>query len=411
MATRARALVLAGSAVAVGLVAGIAAGTPASASDTDFSGVDEVLVEEASGLGPRLFTDLEISAHDGFDRVVWEFAGAGEPGWFVEYSDDPREAGRGFRIQLDGEADLGVFIRGVDIPGEPGLPPDAVPYEEPLTPVPGVGTTVVTEVYPGLTFEGQQDAYIGLTHEVPFRVYRLADPARVVVELQHADPAPPATPPAEQDVSVFYGVGDGTDCRLVAPFERTVTGDDPILGAFDALVAGPTQAEIDAGASSFFSEETQKAVLDLDLDLADGALDVVLADLRQVIPNASSSCGSAHFLSELNSTAFQFPEVQSVRYAFEESCSDFYEFIQFGSECTPFQRPAEPTPDPTPSPTPSATATPTAVPTGIPTAVPAGEASPVRGPSGGGVPLWLLALGLTAGAGATVAVAVRARRG
>ena len=33
-------------------------------------------------------------------------------------------------------------------------------------------------------FEGQNQAFIGLDEQVPFRVFHLADPARVVVDVQ-----------------------------------------------------------------------------------------------------------------------------------------------------------------------------------------------------------------------------------
>ena len=48
---------------------------------------------------------------------------------------------------------------------------------------PGQGTAQVTEVVTGGVFEGQTLAHIGLAGQVPFRVFGLSDPARVVVDV------------------------------------------------------------------------------------------------------------------------------------------------------------------------------------------------------------------------------------
>jgi hypothetical protein len=80
-----------------------------------------------------------------------------------------------------------------------------------------------------------------------------------------------------------------------------------------------------------FSADTDGAVLST--DLAGGVLTVDLADLSGVISNASSSCGSSAFLSQLRATAFQFEEVEEVTFLFEGSCDRLFEFLQM--ECTP----------------------------------------------------------------------------
>ena len=41
----------------------------------------------------------------------------------------------------------------------------------------------VTEVLRGLPFEGHVQTYLGTTGEVPFRVFRLSDPERLVIDL------------------------------------------------------------------------------------------------------------------------------------------------------------------------------------------------------------------------------------
>jgi spore germination protein GerM len=139
---------------------------------------------------------------------------------------------------------------------------------------------------------------------------------------------------AGQSVDVFFGVDGSSDCAEVQAFPRQVPSDlDPIQGAFEALLAGPTQAE--SGATSWFSADTGEALRSV--TLADGLLTVDLDDLSSVISGASSSCGSAALLAQLQATGFQFPEVQQIEFQFEGSCEVFFNFLQM--ECTVIDRP------------------------------------------------------------------------
>lgn len=128
-------------------------------------------------------------------------------------------------------------------------------------------------------------------------------------------------------VSVFFSVGDGTDCAEVAAFDREISATvDPIQGALEQLTGGPTAAEEAAGAGSFFSEASAGSLPRL--DLVDGHLTVVFDDFRALLNNASTSCGSEAFLSSLNATVFQFDDVEQVRYTIQESCGVFYGWLQ-----------------------------------------------------------------------------------
>ncbi|MGF1662479.1 MAG: hypothetical protein ACFCVG_08405 [Kineosporiaceae bacterium] len=131
-----------------------------------------------------LFTDFRIGRQDGFDRVVWEFAGTGRPGWTVGYTDSPSRQGSGAPVDLPGEATLEVLISNVGIPGDVEVPEGTTPYGGPPARA-AAGTEIVTEVVVGGAFEGTHDAFAGVAEEAPFRVYLLADPTRVVLEVQH----------------------------------------------------------------------------------------------------------------------------------------------------------------------------------------------------------------------------------
>jgi hypothetical protein len=132
--------------------------------------------------GPRLSpVDLRVGRHEGYDRVVLELAGGGQPGWTAEYDDDPRNQGRGDQVDLRGDTALAVTVTGVQYPMEPG----AQDYRGPGRIEPQ-DTEVVVDVRHGVLYEGYQQLFIGLRGaEQPFRVFRLADPPRVVVDVQH----------------------------------------------------------------------------------------------------------------------------------------------------------------------------------------------------------------------------------
>ncbi len=133
--------------------------------------------------GPVLFTDLRVGRQAGFDRVVWEFAGDGLPGWRASYSDDPRREGSGDRVDLSGNATLAVTIMGVGLPDSVDVPPGTTEYDG-AGQVASADTELVTEVIAGAWFEGYQDGFVGVDSEVPFRVYRLEDPTRIVLEVR-----------------------------------------------------------------------------------------------------------------------------------------------------------------------------------------------------------------------------------
>lgn len=130
--------------------------------------------------GPLSVTEVRVARQDGYDRVVFELDGdaGGAPGWRVEYVDDPRRDGSGEPVDVDGEAVLVVLVSGT------GYPFDTGREEATSVTVPG-DVEVVTDVELGAVFEGTYEAFVGLSAERPFRVTRLADPARIVVDVEH----------------------------------------------------------------------------------------------------------------------------------------------------------------------------------------------------------------------------------
>jgi hypothetical protein len=123
-------------------------------------------------------TDIRVGRHDGFDRVVFEVDGTGTPGWSVQYVDDPSSQGSGEPVDVEGDAVLQVVLTGVGYPYDTGV--DEYASHDPLS---AADTETVTEVVFDGTFEGQTEAFVGTAAEVPFRVYLLEGPTRVVLEV------------------------------------------------------------------------------------------------------------------------------------------------------------------------------------------------------------------------------------
>ncbi|MGK5111137.1 MULTISPECIES: AMIN-like domain-containing (lipo)protein [unclassified Geodermatophilus] len=133
---------------------------------------------EASADAQVTVTDIRTGRHEGFDRVVFEVDGTGTPGWDVRYVDQATSQGSGAPVEVAGDAVLQVTLTGVGNPLDTGVEEWAGP-----DPLPGNGTEVVAEVAWDSTFEGTSVAFVGTTAELPFRVYPLDGPARVVLEV------------------------------------------------------------------------------------------------------------------------------------------------------------------------------------------------------------------------------------
>ncbi len=157
--------------------------------------------------------------------------------------------------------------------------------------------------------------------------------------------APPTSPAGETTIAVFFDNTvmnpDAENCSAVFVVERTVPlTDDEATAALEALLAGPTPEEEADGYSSWFSEATADALLGVKVE-GDTAY-VNLADLRQVIPNAGTSCGSGQFMASLNATTTNATGASTVLYAFDGDPAVFWDFVQVG--CGTFNDDCDPAP-------------------------------------------------------------------
>ncbi|MFD4467613.1 hypothetical protein ACFWPA_04885 [Rhodococcus sp. NPDC058505] len=130
----------------------------------------------ASGNASLSVTDVRVGSHDGYDRVVYELHGEGEPGWNVRYVDAAVQDGSGREVDVAGRQILEVSLTGTGYPFDTGVDEYAGP-----NPLPGAGA--VSEVRVATVFEGVTQTFIGLdTDQLPVTVSRLSNPERVVVD-------------------------------------------------------------------------------------------------------------------------------------------------------------------------------------------------------------------------------------
>ncbi|GIG30446.1 AMIN-like domain-containing (lipo)protein [Cellulomonas marina] len=139
-------------------------------------------LQEAGGDARLGLTGIRVGLGEGYERVVLDLEGTGQPGWDAQYrTTGPAQEGSGDPVEVDGDAVLWVTVTGLAYPGDGVTDVTAAPRTDPE------GTEVVEEVVYDGVFEGQAQVWIGLDEQRPFRVFRLEDPARVVIDVVGTD--------------------------------------------------------------------------------------------------------------------------------------------------------------------------------------------------------------------------------
>lgn len=130
-----------------------------------------------------LLTQMRVAHHLGYDRVVFELDGA-VPGYRVAYVREVLEDPSGRPVTLQGDARILVTLRGATTDTTFQTAEGATPssYTGPRRLLPDLPS--VMEVRLVGDFEAVLSAAIGVDHQVPFRVFTLTNPTRVVVDVQ-----------------------------------------------------------------------------------------------------------------------------------------------------------------------------------------------------------------------------------
>jgi len=140
--------------------------------------------------------------------------------------------------------------------------------------------------------------------------------------------------PATTSVKVFFGIRNlnpnSIDCNKVYAVERIIQlSDDAPNAALRELFKGPNQSEKENGYTSWFSDKTTDILKDIKVTNVLARVDLV--DIRSLIPNASTSCGSAELLAEMETTLKQFPEIKKVIISIDGQPDTFYQWLQLST--------------------------------------------------------------------------------
>lgn len=139
---------------------------------------------------------------------------------------------------------------------------------------------------------------------------------------------PATNSPVAETVTIFLSANNPDDCAEVRPVQREVGGRPTLRTGMEQLLAGPTEQERAQGLGAFFSDQTRDLLISAERrgDVAE----VDFKDLRPVIPNASSSCGSAALLAQLDATAKQFGASRTL-YSINGDLDTFYNWLQLAA--------------------------------------------------------------------------------
>lgn len=154
------------------------------------------------------------------------------------------------------------------------------------------------------------------------------DPEPTPTEPTPAEPTPYEPSPQAETVTIFLARTGSGECDDVVAVQREVGGRPTLRTGMEQLLAGPTEAEKAEGLGGWFSESTKDLLISAEREGDVARID--FKDLRQVIPNASSSCGSAGLLAQLDSTAKQFGATQTL-YSINGDTETFYNWLQRGT--------------------------------------------------------------------------------
>jgi hypothetical protein len=129
------------------------------------------------------------------------------------------------------------------------------------------------------------------------------------------------------------------DLRIYVPIAKAITDVEawsPLRTALLRLMEGETRRERRLGCVSIFSNDAHvlRAVKIVD---GQAVVDFHRRAFQDELAFVSTSHAGAVFVTQLNLTIFQFPNVHSIRYEFDGNCKAFGDYMQAG-QCMIFRR-------------------------------------------------------------------------
>jgi len=265
---------------------------------------DVLVMGGTAAVGTAVSNGLEL------DYQVSRVAGADRYGTAAQAAQDAFPTG----------AAVAVLASGEDFPDALAAAPLAAAYDAPIlltgrnaTPEVTLGALAELGVADVLVLGGPAAISTEVTNrlELTYQVSRIAGGSSELLA-----------------VEVFFAnTGLGDPCGGVFPVSRTVAAAAPLQPTLEALLAGPSAAEQALGYEGWFSAETEGLLRDVRVESGVAHVDFA-TQLRLVIPNASTSCGSAGLLAQLDRTVTQFPTVDEARFSLGGDETAFYEWLQ-----------------------------------------------------------------------------------
>jgi hypothetical protein len=129
--------------------------------------------------GAAMLRDLRIARHDGFDRIVLDFADDDVPSYRISYIDRPvRQCGSGDTVPFAGDAWLSIRVEPANAHTEEGAATVAERERAPNLPS-------VLELKLICDFEAIVEIVAGVSSPEQYRAFVLASPNRLVVDIRH----------------------------------------------------------------------------------------------------------------------------------------------------------------------------------------------------------------------------------
>jgi len=136
-------------------------------------------LEDGGSVGVANIVDVRVGAHDGYDRVVFEFE-RGTPDLTLDRATPPFTGdASGLPIEVNGDSFLSLTMRG----GSKQTDEGTSSYNGPTSFDPGFDT--LEALVEGGDFERQSTWYLGLTAEACARLTILDGPPRIVIDIEH----------------------------------------------------------------------------------------------------------------------------------------------------------------------------------------------------------------------------------
>lgn len=145
----------------------------------DFAGTAGIIDKKYEIKATAVLKEIRAAAHEGYDRVVFEFAGAEMPSYHVEYIDKPvRACGSGNVVPLRGDGWLKIRFSPAAAHTEEGEPTIKQREQTP-------NLKIIKEMKSTCDFEAEVEWVLGVASPNKYRVLELKNPTRLAVDIKH----------------------------------------------------------------------------------------------------------------------------------------------------------------------------------------------------------------------------------